>query len=53
MEVAMRSSAEHDLREFHRRYAVKTDWAHRRKYGIPLSLLAAAGALAMAWRWLT
>ena len=49
----MRSSAEHDMREIRRKWATETDWAHRRKYGIPLSLLAAAAALAMAWRWLT
>lgn len=49
----MRTSDEHDLREFRRRYAIETDWAHRRKYGIPLSLLAAAGALAMAWKLFT
>lgn len=49
----MRSSDEHDLREFRRRYAIETDWAHRRKCGMVLSLLAAAGALAMAWKLLT
>lgn len=45
-----RSSDEHDLREFRRRYAAETDWAHRRRFGMILSAVAAALAAAL-WRW--
>lgn len=56
----MRSSDEHDLRAFQRRYAAATDRAHRKAFGKWLTLALVVSAIlwwwiiqagAMAWRW--
>lgn len=40
----MRTTDDNDLREFRRKYATQTDWAHRRPFGIAITIACVIAA---------